>query len=440
MKGREFLRVAIVAICAATVLLLDSLQIRARAEIEQKSVGVHHPNLLLNQKEIEQVKFKVQEEPWAARLLDRVKEKAQKDGAVIETALAYVLTGRTNYAASVRKRLLSEARDQMAHYEKLDVQAEPEWARWNWWGATAWAYDLAYETFPPEERTEIERWLRIAGRTIIAQENVLTTTPNLVFDEHWRVGMIGYCLGDAELIEWALRDPGRHGPSRGGFYPVMDTMIRDEQFWAEAPIYALHYDVHGMFSLAEAALRYDGTDLYKYVSPKSGASLKKIVDGYLRMAFPLERTAPDGGKIRLATFGDGSTGCLINGRLDDTFLDDSFMAVLELAYKRFREEGYAWILSLHPDREAYIRNGRPAFSYAALTHGEPLPPQPQPPAAPSGLYPSMGFAVIRSDESPRYWTTGGLAAVLRLGASVGHGHNDLKDRPSTGPSRSARCS
>src|SRR6266487_3177507 len=111
MKGREFLRVAIVAICAATVLLLDSLQIRARAEIEQKSVGVHHPNLLLNQKEIEQVKFKVQEEPWAARLLDRVKEKAQKDGAVIETALAYVLTGRTNYAASVRKRLLSEARE-----------------------------------------------------------------------------------------------------------------------------------------------------------------------------------------------------------------------------------------------------------------------------------------------------------------------------------------
>jgi hypothetical protein len=102
----------------------------------------------------------------------------------------------------------------------------------------------------------------------------------------------------------------------------MDTMIRDEHFWAEAPIYALHYDVHGMFALAEAALRHDGTDLYKYVSPKSGASLKKIVDGYLRTAFPLERSGPEGGEIRLATFGDGSTG-LINGRLDDTFLDEA---------------------------------------------------------------------------------------------------------------------
>ena len=177
-----------------------------------------------------------------------------------------------------------------------------------------------------------------------------------------------------------------------------------------------------MFALAEAALRYDGADLYQYVSPRSGASLKKIVDGYLAMAFPLERSGSDGGKLRLATFGDGSTGCLINGRLDDTFLDESFMAVLEVAYKRFHDEGYAWVLSLDPNREAYVSRGRPAFSYVALTHGEPLPKEPKPPAAPGGLYPSMGFAVIRSDESPRYWTTGGLAAVLRLGSSVGHGH------------------
>jgi len=393
-------------------------------DADQKSVAVRHPNLLLNKMEIEQVRLKVRDNAWAARLLERVRAKAEKDGALLEAALAYALTGQTNYARSARNRLMAEARDEMRHYEKLDVKAEPEWGRWTWWGATAWAYDLAYDVFTADERVELERWLRTAAQTIIAQEKVLTTTPNLVFCEHWRVGMIGYCLGDQELIDWALRDPGTHGPSRGGFYTVMDTMIRDEQFWAEAPIYALHYDVHGMFSLAEAALRHDGTDLFNYVSPKSGASLKKIVDGYLRMAFPLERKDPKGGKIRLATFGDGSTGCLIDGRLHDTFLDDSFMAVLELAHKRYHDEGYAWILSLDPNREAYIRDGRPAFSYVALTHGEQLSTQPQPPAAPSGIYPSMGFAVIRSDESPRYWTSGGLAAVLRLGTSVGHGHDD----------------
>src|SRR5262249_4487427 len=396
----------------------------AAQESKRHGVAVRHPNLLLDQKEIEQIKLKIRDHAWAARLLDRVKHKAENDGALLEAALAYALTRNPKYASIARDRLLSEAREQLPHYEKLDVKAEPEWGRWNWWGATAWAYDLAYDAIKPEERADVERWLRTGARTIIAQEPVLTTTPNLVFCEHWRVGMIGYCLGDPDLIDWAVRDPGTHGPSRGGFYPVMDTMIRDGHFWAEAPIYALHYDVHGMFSLAEAALHYDGTDLYKYVSPRSGASLKKIVDGYLRMAFPLERKGPNGGKIRLATFGDGSTGCLINGQLQDTFLDDSFMAVLELAYKRYHDEAYAWMLSLDPNREAYIRDGRPAFSFVALTHGESLPSQPQPPAAPSGIYPSMGFAVIRSDESPRYWTTGGLTAVLRLGTSVGHGHND----------------
>ena len=393
-------------------------------EADRNGPVVRHPNLLLNRTEIEEVKRKVQENPWAARLLDRVEAMAEKDDATLETALADVLTGDAKYAVSLRKRLLAQAREQMPHYAKIDVKAEPEWGRWTWWGGIAWAYDLGYETFTADERVEVEQWLRIAAKTIIAQEKVLTTTPNLVFCEHWRVGMIGYCLGEPEFIDWALHDPGIHGPYGGGFYPVMDTMIRDEQFWAEAPIYALHYDIHGMFSLAEAALHYDGTDLYKFVSPKSGASLKKLVDGYLRMSFPLERTGGKRGSIRLATFGDGSTGCFVNGRLDDTFLDESFMAVLELAYHRFHDEGYAWILSLDPDREAYIRRGRPAFSYVALTHGEPLPERPQPPAAPCGVYPSMGFAVIHSDESPDYWTNGGLAAVLRLGTSVGHGHED----------------
>jgi hypothetical protein len=164
----------------------------------------------------------------------------------------------------------------------------------------------------------------------------------------------------------------------------------------------------GCSHLAEAALRYDGTDLYRFVAPKSGASLKKIVDGYLRMAFPLENKGTNAGRIRLATFGDGSTGCFINGRLDDTFLDESFMAVLELAYKRYHDEATHGRCQLDPERKAYIGRGRPAFSYVALTHGESLPARPEPPPAPSGLYPSMGFAVIRSDESPRYWSAGGL--------------------------------
>jgi|GEM_PF-5566080 hypothetical protein len=93
MKGREFLRVAI---CAGTVWLLDSPPIfSAPAEIKPSSVAVSHPNLLLNQEEIAQIRLKIREQPWAARLVDRVKAKAEKDGPAVEAALAYVLTGQT---------------------------------------------------------------------------------------------------------------------------------------------------------------------------------------------------------------------------------------------------------------------------------------------------------------------------------------------------------
>src|SRR5687767_6377611 len=101
-------------------------------EPERKAVAVRHPNLLLNRDEIEQVKAKVREHAWAARLLERVKEKVQKDGsgAYLESAIAYALTGEKPYADAARETLLREARDQLPQYEKLDIKSQPEWGRW----------------------------------------------------------------------------------------------------------------------------------------------------------------------------------------------------------------------------------------------------------------------------------------------------------------------
>ena len=67
----------------------------APQEAGRKGVAVRHPNLLLDQKEIQQIKLKIKEHAWAARLLDRVKDKAEKDGAALEAALAHALTGDT---------------------------------------------------------------------------------------------------------------------------------------------------------------------------------------------------------------------------------------------------------------------------------------------------------------------------------------------------------
>jgi hypothetical protein len=403
---------------------------------------VQHPNLLLNRAEIAQVQAKIARHAWAANLLDRVRELADDTRHTgrnpREAALVYVLTGQKKYGEMARRTLVSQARNELARYEKVDVSRDPDFGAWGPWATYAWAYDLTWDLYTAEERLLIERLLRTAAKTIREGLKYYVSTPNLVFEKHWKVALIGYCLGDKELIEWGLNDPGRPGPAHGGFYQVLDAMIRDGHFWGEAPIYALHYDLHGMLAIAEAALHYDGTDLYKYVSKKSGASLERLIDGYLLLAYPLEKTGVEGGSIRMATFGDGSTAYSPRGELFDTFLvnpvsgtrgEVTLSGELEIAYKRYKKPGYAWLLSRNPRRDTYIGSPgqggfRPVWGYAALTHGEPLPEKPTPPPAPGGLYPSQGFAVLRADESPNFWTSGSTMAVLRLGAAVGHGHKD----------------
>jgi hypothetical protein len=399
---------------------------------------VQHPNLLLNRKEIEQVKAKIRREPWAAKLLERAKaladdnrhtEREPRDAAVV-----YALTGEQRYAERVRRALLGQVRSELPKYERLDIQAEPELGAYGPAAQWAWAYDLTYDTFPDDERRQVEHLLRTVARTIVKGCRVRPTTMGLVLEKHWKVALIGYCLGDSELIDWGLRDPGAFGPSLGGVYTVLDTNIRDNFFWSESPHYGMTTVLHGFLAVAEAARHYDGTDLYHYVSPKSGGSIKGMFDGYLRITYPLERTGIHNGSLRLITFGDGSTGYTATGQQTDTYLINpvpggpkpplSLNGEFEIAYKRYREPGYAWIASLNPARDAYIGGMRSVWGFAALTHGELLPENPQPPPAPSGVYPSQGLAVLRADESPAFWTSQALAVALRLGAAVGHGHND----------------
>jgi hypothetical protein len=336
--------------------------------------AVKHPNLLLNRAELDAINVKIRTQPWAAELFRQVKGMADDmltKGArnERETAICYALTGERRYADAVRRLLLDYAREFAAALPKVDLKAQLEWGRWDAFGVHAWAYDLTYDTFSPEERQRVEDWLRTACRVLIQEEKAWTTTPNLVFSEHYNVGLVGFCLGDKELIDWGMNDPGAHGPRRAGFYQVMDSMIEDGHFWAEAPIYALHYDVHGMLALAEAALHYDGTDLYHYVSKKSGGSIKNIVDGYILMAYPLERTGIGRGSVRLATFADGSTAYSPRGELFDTYLVNPldkipcFSGELEIAYKRYKDPGYAWLLSLNPKRDANITYGRATWGY-----------------------------------------------------------------------------
>jgi len=207
-----------------------------------QAAPVTHPNLLLNRDEIEQVKAKIAKYPWAAAGLEKTKEQALKESSYLNAALYYVFTGEKTFADRARGYLLGHVN-------------EKTFGAWGIsWGAVAWTYDVVYDTCSEAERVQIERWLKAACTALIDEDRHATTTPNLIFGKHLNVALVGYYLGDKEVIDWGLNNSGEpYGPQKGGFYPVMDTMIRDGHFWAEAPIYALVYDVHSMLALAEAA-------------------------------------------------------------------------------------------------------------------------------------------------------------------------------------------
>lgn len=404
------------------------------AALAAQSPPVRHPNLFLNPDEIQEARAKIQREPWAARLLEDLKEVSTDRQAThmeggLKSAILYVLTGDPKYAEAARGELMAVVNSERTKFEKADLRVSPVYGEFAPISKWAWSYDLIHETLSDPDRQAVESLLRTAARTVIESLRFHSTTPNLVFMKHWQVAVVGYTLGDREFIEWGLNDPGVHGPQLGGFYPVMDSIICDGYFWGEAPIYALHNSLHGMLAMAEAARHYDGTDLYRYVSKKSGGSIKGIIDGYIRLAYPLEATGIEGGSLRLATFGDNGLCVTPLGELVDTFLVNpvaggrkrpgTMNGALELAYARYGESGYAWLLGLNRTRDASLFWGP-----VALTHGRPLPGKPEPPPAPSGVYPGQGLAVLRADETPRYWTSSAMAAVMRLSAAIGHGHKD----------------
>jgi hypothetical protein len=405
--------------------------------------AVTHPNLLLDRGEIEQVKKKIKDQEWAARLFDRVKALADGPGRASrnprEAALVYALTGAPRYGQAARQAVVGHARAQLPKYQDLDVQANADFGAWGPLPTFAWAYDLTYDIYNPTERDLVERYFRTACRHIIAGAKVRANSADLMFGKHFEVGVVGYCLGDKELIDWALNDPGPFGPGSGGFYPALDANVRDAFFWGEAPRYALGRTVQGMLALAEAARHFDGTDLFGYVSKKSGGSIKGLLDGYLRLAYSLEQTGLGAGSVRMVSYGDASTGFTPRGELVDTYLFNpvqggaklaiSLSGELEIGWKRYKDPAYAWFLGLTPDRDAYVDTSLSGgtgkvWGFVALTHGEPLPAQAEPPAAPGGVYPGQGIAVLRSDESGQFWTGRCPAAVLRLGSEIGHGHKD----------------
>ncbi|HGE70833.1 TPA: hypothetical protein ENX78_08370 [Candidatus Poribacteria bacterium] len=368
----------------------------------------------------------INENEMVRKQFDKIKERADQ-GNFYDSALVFAIEGGEKYANITKNHLLRlvEYRSPRLDEDILAGGHREGNMDFYWDTLDIRAYDLIYPALTKEERHTIETFYRKLGNYWKESLSRWTTTPNLVFPIHYHSAVIGFCIDDKELIEWGLQDSGgKFGPSKGGLFPVLDSMLRDGAIWDEATIYAAVNVLQPMVQLAILYKLYYGKDLFSYESPKGG-SIKKLIDGYIAITYPLERTGVGPGSFHIATYGDGSTESPYSAHhnTDSIYLinlpwvrgNDRYELTntLEQAYYVSRDPKYAWFLSHSVERE-------PSFLY-----GEDIPfGSVDPPPAPSSIFPEAGIAMLRSDESPNYWTNGSIAVLQMMSRGYGHDHRD----------------
>lgn len=386
----------------------------------------HDRPYFMPQSERDRIFSLIQQEDWAKAEYKRVKEAAEK-GDGYWSAFLYALEGNGKYLQAARNWLLIYGRRGGDIHNVHVYLSDPDFFKagqhnisqvyYNLDISHMVAYDWVYNGLNPEERKIIEEGILTSARFRMQCMDRWSQTPNLVFKPTYMVAMAGLVTGNPELLEWGFyRKPGSN---RGGYFHVLDTMLRDGGPWAEAPIYPIaHKNLLLMAKMAWYRGLYDGKDWFNHKSP-NGGSPKGLMDYYIDTAYPIERTGYGSGQIRVATYGDGSTGSkgdlfLVNpaeGWLDMT-------EVLAAAYGVSGDSRYATFLTMVPDYKPNFVGYRP-LPEAGSTDQLTLPP------APSKIWPSYGLAMLRSDESPAYWTSGNAIAVFQLMTqSYGHEHRD----------------
>jgi len=231
------------------------------------------------------------------------------------------------------------------------------------------------------------------------------------------VAFAGLTLQDEPIMNWGFNRTAR----QGNYFSMVDRMLVDGGVWQEAPIYPVYgRNLWCMATMSFYRRLYDGKDWFTWKSP-GGGSPRGLMDYFIDTAYPIERTGVGSGgfpsaRIRIATFGDGSTN-----PGGDTFLSD-LLDELTIAYACTGDAGYGGLLAVlaagRQDGKMKIYYSSPlmyAGSKPNLWDRPPLPEgEPQLPPAPSKVWPTFGLAMLRSDESPNYWTSPESIAIQHI--------------------------
>lgn len=250
----------------------------------------------------------------------------------------------------------------------------------------AQAYDLICDRLADVERKKIEHFLRAVADGI----QKCGTAGNWGSWHLSAVGVVGYAIGDTNLIGWATDK----------FKAQIRDQLGDDGLWPES-VHTYHFfPLVAFLHFAEAA-RHAGVDLYDWEA-KPGKSLMRMFSAPLAYAYP---------DLRLPAINDGWYGAFLP--------PDCY----ELAYYRTKDPRYGWVIA-NGYQPAVLpaglnnldsRGGRREGLYAFL-FGKEIPSHVTPPTAASVNFPVLGICILRS--------TNGAMMTFDYGPFLGHGQRD----------------
>ena len=320
-----------------------------------------HPRLFVDQAEVEQLQKWSDEESWLGEYINLMIEDLRKTVAEPQLptenrgpnvgiackahsyGIAYVLTGEKPFAEAAAK-ILTAYVPLFPDYTVSGMKGKATSAtlgECDWAIHAASAYDLIYNSgvLDDEQKKAIEQDVLKASAEVMRQCNHR-------FRSNWRaraiagVAIIGFCIGDRELIDEALnglRDENGRVLRDGFVQHVAWSILADGVFYERSVHYQL-YTADAYALIAEVA-RHNGVDLWNLEVP--GHPLDAGAD--------VERTfGPTGKKTVKAIFDSPfyeafSDGSLV--RLGNSYADRlERTRCYEPAYRAYEDPKFAWLL------------------------------------------------------------------------------------------------
>ena len=281
--------------------------------------------------------------------------------AIRDLGLVYQVTGEMRYAQKAREILLTYA-DRYLQYPLHTTRGQARIGggrvgcqtlnEAGWTITMCQGADLVWDALSQDDRKAVsEKLFQPAAREVILPHRM--GVHNIQCWKNSGVGLVGFLLGDMELIWEAVENPDR------GYRRQMQEGVPPDGMWWEGAWGYHFYTMSALWGLTEAA-RNCGMDLY-------GDAYKRMFDAPLKFAMP---------SLRLPAFNDGGeTG--LKGR----------SSLYELAYARYRDPSYLALLKTSDRQDdmalwfgaeagmdapslAWESANHPASGYAILASGE----------------------------------------------------------------------